>query len=246
MAGEQGAGNGADQEAELSRARDQVMGRIADAARRAGRDPAAVTLVAVSKTVPADRLRHALAAGLTLLGENRVQEAESKVDLLPGARWHLVGPLQSNKARRAVAIFEMIQSVDSLDLARRLDRLAPAVRPGRPLPVLLQVNVDRDAAKAGFAPGDVEPTLAELLGLPGLRIAGLMTIGRLVEEAEAARPAFRALRELSADLRRRWPGLGPELSMGMTDDFEVAVEEGATIVRVGRALFGARPPATAG
>jgi pyridoxal phosphate enzyme (YggS family) len=243
MAGEQGAGNQADQEAELRRARDQVMGRIADAARRSGRDPAAVTLVAVSKTVAADRLRHALAAGLTLLGENRVQEAESKVDLLPGARWHLVGPLQSNKARRAVAIFEMIQSLDSADLARRLDRLSSEVHPGRPLPVLLQVNVDRDPAKAGFAPDDVESTLPELLGLPGLRIAGLMTIGRLVEEPDVARPAFQALRELSTDLRRRWPALGPELSMGMTDDYEVALSEGSTIVRVGRGLFGPRPVA---
>jgi pyridoxal phosphate enzyme (YggS family) len=245
LAGQQDAASEAGQEAQLRHAHAEVLARIAAAAHRAGRDPAAITLVAVSKTVPPERLRHALAAGLTLLGENRVQEASSKVDLLPGAHWHLVGPLQSNKARRAVAIFEMIQSVDSVDLARRLDRIVAEVRPNRPLPVLLQVNVDRDVAKAGFAPDAIEPALPELLALPGLQVAGLMTIGRLVAEPAAARPAFRALRELSTDLRHRWPGLGTELSMGMTDDFEVAVEEGATIVRIGRALFGARRAAAA-
>lgn len=246
MAGDQEARDEAGRASELRLARDQVLDRIAAAAQRAQRDPAEVALVAVSKTVPADRLRQALAVGLTVLGENRVQEAEAKVELLPGARWHLVGPLQSNKARRAAAIFEMVHSIDSIDLARRLDGVAGEVRPDRPLPVLLQVNVDRDAAKAGFAPEAVEPALSELLGLPGLRVAGLMTIGRLVDEPEAARPGFRALRVMSVDLRRRWPALGPELSMGMTDDFEVAVEEGATIIRVGRALFGGRPVAPAG
>lgn len=241
-AGEQDPESGAGQEASFRRARESVLGRIADAAARAGRDAAGVTLVAVSKTVSADRLRHALAAGLTLLGENRVQEAETKVATLPGARWHLVGPLQSNKARRAAAIFDMIQSLDSVELATRLDRAAAADRPDRPLPVLLQVNVDRDTAKAGFDPDAVAAALPGLLALPGLRIDGFMTIGRLVEDPEAARPAFRALRDLSDRLRRTWPGLGPELSMGMSDDYEVAVEEGATIVRVGRALFGNRPP----
>jgi pyridoxal phosphate enzyme (YggS family) len=132
--------------------------------------------------------------------------------------------------------------VDSLDLAARLDRLVAEVRPDRPLPVLLQVNVDRDAAKAGFEPEALESALPNLLALGSLRIDGLMTIGRLVETAELARPSFRALRELRTRLRAAFPGLGPELSMGMSDDFEVAVEEGATIVRVGRALFGERPP----
>jgi pyridoxal phosphate enzyme (YggS family) len=151
--------------------------------------------------------------------------------------------LQSNKARAAVGLFDMIESVHSVELAERLDRLVQELRPGRPLPVLLQVNVDRDPAKSGFTPGDIDRALAAVLGLPALRVDGLMTIGRPVASAEAARPTFRALRHLSADLRARQPGLGPALSMGMTDDFVVAIEEGATHVRVGRALFGDRPPA---
>jgi pyridoxal phosphate enzyme (YggS family) len=226
---------------QLRLARDRVLRRIAAAAERAGRNPSDVLLVAVSKTVPVERLHAALAAGLTVFGENRVQEAEAKVGNVPGAAWHLVGPLQSNKARRAVAIFDVIESVDSIDLARRLDRLAAEHRPGRALPVLLQVNVDRDTAKAGFAPEAIEADLPALLDLESLRMEGLMTIGRLVASAEEARSAFRALRELATRLRDRWPGLGASLSMGMTDDFEVAVEEGATIIRVGRALFGERP-----
>jgi pyridoxal phosphate enzyme (YggS family) len=222
-------------------ARDAVLARIADAAERAGRDRAAVTLVAVSKTVPADRLRAAVRADLTVLGENRVQEAESKAPEVPGATWHLVGPLQSNKARRAIDLFDVIQSVHDLDLAQRLERLA-AAEPGRaPVRVLLQVNVDRDPAKAGFDPDALERSIPALDACAALDVRGLMTIGRLVDDAEDARPTFGALRELSTRLRDRWPRLGAELSMGMSDDFEVAVEEGATIVRVGRALFGERP-----
>jgi pyridoxal phosphate enzyme (YggS family) len=216
------------------------MDRIAAAARRAGRDPAAVTLVAVSKTVAADRVRAAVAGGLDVLGENRVQEAATKIPDVAGATWHLLGPLQGNKARRAVELFDLLQAIDSVDLARRLDRLAEELRPGRPLPVLLQVNVAGDPAKAGFADNEVGATLPALLALPNLRVEGLMTIGRLVADAEAARPTFRALRQLSEDLRSREPRLGLALSMGMSDDFEVAVEEGATFVRVGRALFGER------
>jgi pyridoxal phosphate enzyme (YggS family) len=184
----------------------------------------------------------AVAAGLTILGENRVQEAEAKVGAVPGASWHLVGPLQSNKARRAVGLFDVVESVDSVDLARRLDRLGAELRPAARLPILLQVNVDADPAKAGFAPADLERALPELTDLPGLEIRGLMTVGRLVERAEDARPTFRALRALSERLRGGGSAaLGPDLSMGMSDDYEVAVEEGATIVRVGRALFGERP-----
>jgi pyridoxal phosphate enzyme (YggS family) len=225
---------------ELHEARQRVLERIADAAARAGRDPADITLVAVSKTVPAERLVAAVAAGLTILGENRVQEAVSKIAAVPGASWHLVGPLQSNKARRAVEIFETIQSVDSVQLAVRLDRLTAELRPGDRLRVLLQVNVDDDSSKAGLSPDDLEASLPEILALPALEIRGLMTIGRLPESAEAARPTFRALRSLSERLRPRHAGLGAELSMGMSDDYPVAVEEGATIVRVGRALFGER------
>ena len=221
-------------------ARAVILDQISVAAVRAGRDPASVTLVAVSKTVPAVRLRAAVAAGLDTLGENRVQEAAAKIPEVRGARWHLVGPLQANKARRAVELFDVVESVGSLDLAQRLDRLAAEVRPGRPLPVLLQVNVDDDPSKAGFALDEVDGALPELLELRGLRIDGLMTIGRLVASADEARATFRSLRERSSSLRRRHPRLGPELSMGMSDDFEVAVAEGATIVRIGRALFGAR------
>jgi pyridoxal phosphate enzyme (YggS family) len=224
------------------RAREAVLARIAEAATRSGRDPGAVTLVAVSKTVPADRVRAAVAAGLTVLGENRVQEAEAKAPDVEGAAWHLVGPLQGNKARRAAALFAMVQSVDSAALARRLASLAEEVRPGRPLPVLLQVNVDADPAKAGWSPDDLRAALPELAALAGLDVRGLMTIGRQVATAEAARPTFVALRELAERLRGEWPGLGPELSMGMSDDYATAVEEGATLVRVGRALFGERHP----
>jgi pyridoxal phosphate enzyme (YggS family) len=230
---------------ELADARERVLATIAEAAARSGRQSGDVTLVAVSKTVPPERIRAATAAGLELFGENRVQEAAAKVEEVPGARWHLVGPLQANKARRAIGLFEAIESVDSLALALRLDRLAREVEPVRRLTVYLQVNVDDDPSKAGFDPSGLERALPELLGLAGLRVAGLMTIGRLVSDAEQARPTFGALRDLSARLRSAHPELGPGLSMGMSDDYPVAVQEGATVVRVGRALFGERPPATA-
>jgi pyridoxal phosphate enzyme (YggS family) len=223
------------------RARAAVLGRIDAAARRAGRDPAGVLLVAVSKTVPAGRVRAAVAAGLDVLGENRVQEGAAKIPEVDGAAWHLLGPLQGNKARRAVELFDVLQAVDSVDLARRLDQLAGELRPGRPLPILLQVNVAGDPAKAGLPEDAVAAVLPYLAGMPNLRLDGLMTIGRLVDDPEAARPTFRALRDLSVRLRAAEPRLGAALSMGMSDDFEVAVEEGATVVRVGRALFGSRP-----
>lgn len=225
---------------ELSEARADVLGRIAAAAVRAGRDPSGVRLVAVTKTVAVERVRAAIDAGFLELGENRVQEGADKRSLAPGAAWHLIGPLQSNKARRAVETFDVIQSIDSLDLARRVARVAGDLREGRPVPVLLQVNVDLDPAKAGFREADLARDLPAMLELRGLRVDGLMTIGRLVSEPEQARPTFAALRALSERLRAVNPALGPELSMGMSDDFEVAVEEGATIVRVGRTLFGAR------
>ncbi|MEO8230266.1 MAG: YggS family pyridoxal phosphate-dependent enzyme [Chloroflexota bacterium] len=236
--------------ATFAQARAVVLERIAQACATAGRDPTSVRLVAVTKTVPPERIRAAVAAGLTTLGENRVREAEVKIDAVPGASWHLIGPLQSNKARRAVQTFEMIESVDSIELAARLDRVVREDRglePRGPVPVhlrlavLLQVNVDDDPAKAGFRTNDLAAAVASLGSLEALRLDGLMTIGRLAEDPEAARPTFRRLRELSGELRVGAPSLGPELSMGMTDDYRVAVEEGATIVRVGRALFAARP-----
>lgn len=231
---------------QLVETRRLLLDQVADAARRVGRDPAGVEIVAVTKTVPPERIRAAVAAGFGTLGENRVQEAEAKIDrvatgLPTPPAWHLVGPLQSNKARRAMALFEVIETVDSRELAARLDRIAGELRPGRPYRVLLEVNVDADPAKAGFTPAAIERDLPALLELPGLRVDGLMTVGRLVGEAEAARPTFVALRRLSERLRATHPGLGPGLSMGMTDDFPVAVEEGATIVRIGRAIFGPRP-----
>ncbi len=228
----------------LRAARAAVLGRIAAACDRAGGDPAGVELVAVSKTVDAERLRAGIEAGLTTLGENRVQEATTKVGLVPGATWHLVGPLQSNKARRALEAFDVIQTVDSVELAERLDRLAREVRgagPSARYPVLVQVNIDDDPSKAGIAPDAIAGALERMADLDALEVRGLMTIGRLVTDPAAARPTFAALRELSARLRDGGATLGPALSMGMTDDFEVAVEEGATIVRVGRAIFGERP-----
>lgn len=224
----------------LRAARERVLARIAAACARVGRDPAEVTLLAVSKTVPAEALRDAVAAGLDLLGENRVQEGLAKAPGVPGARWQLVGPLQANKVRKALAVFESVQTVDSVALAERIDRLAGETRPAARYPVLLQVNVDDDPAKAGFLPADLEAAVDRLGELPHLELRGLMTIGRLVDDPEAARPTFRRLRALSERLRARGAPIGPALSMGMTDDFEVAVEEGATIVRVGRALFGER------
>jgi pyridoxal phosphate enzyme (YggS family) len=236
-----------------------VRRRIAEAAARAHREPDDVTIVAVTKTVPAARIRAAIDAGFRTFGENRVQERQAKVEELealgadreaggkagpglPGVpAWHLVGALQSNKARRAVELFDVIETVDSIDLARRLDRIVAELPPGRRLPVLVQVNVDADTAKAGLEPASVERDLGEILDLEHLDVEGLMTVGRLVDRAEAARPTFVALRALSERLRARDGRLGPRLSMGMSDDFEVAVEEGATLVRLGRVLFGARP-----
>jgi PLP dependent protein len=197
-----------------------------------------VQLVAVSKTVPVERLRAALAAGFGALGENRVQEASPKVAALPSAEWHLVGHLQANKAARALELFSVIQSVDSVSLAARLARLSPA---GRRIPIYLQVNVDVDPAKDGFAPGELEAALEGIDALPGLEVRGLMTVGQLVAKPVDARPTFVALRRLSEAMRGRHGGLGDGLSMGMSDDFEIAIEEGATLVRVGRAIFGERP-----
>ncbi len=222
-------------------ARERVLARIEEACARAGRSSVEVSLVAVSKTVASDALRDAVSAGLDRLGENRVQEGVAKAPEVPGAHWELVGPLQSNKARRALEVFDSIQTVDSVDLARRLDRLVPELRPGARYPVLLQVNVDDDPAKAGFAVADLDAALDDLLDLPHLVINGLMTVGRLTSDPAEARRTFRGLRTLSETSRAHRPELGADLSMGMTDDFELAIEEGATIVRVGRALFGERP-----
>jgi pyridoxal phosphate enzyme (YggS family) len=199
-----------------------------------------VKVLAVSKTVPPDRLRAAVAAGITEFGENRVQEAEAKRAGVPGAHWTLIGHLQSNKAARAIALVDEIQSVDSVALAERIARLARDAGHTR-YPIYLQVNVDRDPAKAGFLPDALPEAASIVANLPGLEIRGLMTVGRQVATAQEARPTFRALRQLSERLRRATPDIGGGLSMGMSDDFEVALEEGATVVRLGRVLFGERP-----
>jgi pyridoxal phosphate enzyme (YggS family) len=227
----------------FARARQVVLDRIAEACARAGRAMTDVELVAVSKTVAADRVRAAVAAGQRTFGENRVQEGVAKVAAIgaTGVRWRLIGPLQANKARAAVRAFDAIDAVDSVRIARRVDEAAGEIRPDAALPVLLEVNVDADPSKHGWSPEAVERDLPALAGLPHLRLDGLMTIGRLVERPEDARPTFRTLRRLSERLRRDWPVLGSTLSMGMTDDYPIAVEEGATHVRVGRALFGERP-----
>ena len=216
--------------------------RIAAACARAGRDPAGVRIAAVSKTHPADAVTAAAAAGADAIGENRVQEAAAKRPLVgPGTPWHLVGPLQRNKARLALEIFDLIESVDRPDLADRLETLLAAGQPGRVLPVFLEINVSGEASKSGVPPAGA-PALAEHLSLhcPHLRLSGLMTVPPWDPDPERSRPHFAALRTLAAELAARLGVAGFDLSMGMSEDFEVAVEEGATWVRLGRALFGER------
>lgn len=199
-----------------------------------------MVLVGVAKTVPAARLRDAVAEGLADIGENRVQEAEGHVAAVgrDQARWHMIGHLQRNKAARAADLFDRIHSVDSEALAATLSRHAEAL--GRGLPVLIEVNVSGEATKFGAAPEQVEALSAAVAGMPGLALEGLMTVGAPVERAEAARPGFARLRTLRDRAEQVVGRRLPELSMGMSSDYEVAVEEGATLVRVGSALFGPR------
>ena len=216
----------------------QVQERIAAAARRAGRDPDAVTLVAVSKTVDRAAVDEAYRAGLRQFGENRVQEAKAKFGSGRPAdlTLHLIGTLQTNKAKDAVALFDVVQSVDRAGVVDALGKRA--AQAGRRLPVLLEVNVAGEASKQGADPAEAPALVARLAGQEWLRLRGLMTMAPLVADQEETRPVFRALRRLRDDLRRADPGLElPDLSMGMTNDYPVAVEEGATIVRVGRAIF---------
>ena len=222
-----------------------VRERIANAALTASRSPDDVTLIAVTKTLPPAVVRAAHEAGLTTFGENRVQEAESKITALdlPGIRWELIGHLQTNKAERAVRLFGRIQSVDSLRLAELVDQRATGR--AQPLPILLEVNIGGEASKSGFAPAEVVEAARHIATLPHLRPEGLMTVAPITPDPAEARPYFRRLRELRDELRRTVPlgadGGWAQLSMGMTDDFETAIAEGATLVRIGRALFGARP-----
>jgi pyridoxal phosphate enzyme (YggS family) len=220
----------------------RVRQRIAAAAARAGRSPGEVTLIGVTKTVPTEAIRAAVAAGLGHIGENRVQEAAAKREALaalsPRPQWHLIGHLQSNKVTRAAALFDCIHSIDSEELARRLDRAAGAR--GATIDVLIQVDLGLEATKHGAEEKDVAVLARTTAALPHLRLKGLMTIPPLSETPEGSRRYFRRLRELRDEVAAGGPPL-PELSMGMSFDLDVAVEEGATMIRVGRALFGERP-----
>jgi pyridoxal phosphate enzyme (YggS family) len=209
----------------------EVRDRIERAAARAGRDPRAITLVAVTKVFPASAIREAYEAGVMDFGENYVQEFESKepeVRELAGARFHLIGHLQSNKARRAVELFQVIETVDSAKLARRLDEIA------RPLEIMLEVKLSAEEAKSGADPAELPALIDSVRASKNLRLLGLMTVPPWTEDGEESRPYFRRLRELGSQY-----GL-PHLSMGMSHDFEVAIEEGATFIRIGTALFGKR------
>jgi pyridoxal phosphate enzyme (YggS family) len=222
---------------------DEVRRRIADAARGAGRGPDEIKLVAVSKAHPVEVLRQAIAAGAAVLGENKVQEAESKIMELGrhAAEWHLIGHLQSNKARRAVQLFDVIHSVDSVELATRLDRIC--VEEGRDeLIVFAQVDLAGEETKSGIAESDLPQLVERLRTCKRLRFHGLMIVPPFFDEAEATRPFFRRLRAIRDELFSLGAfasGRG-ELSMGMSHDFAVAIEEGATVVRVGTAIFGER------
>jgi pyridoxal phosphate enzyme (YggS family) len=249
-----------------------VQERIARAARRVGRDPAAVTLVAVSKTHGADAVVAAYAAGLRVFGENRVEEAAPKTGEVarliapaPPPAWHMIGHLQSRKAEDVLPWASMVHSVDSIKLAQRLSRFVTASHAGHSslrsesstqtasdfsshgealrsptcVPILLEVNVSGEASKYGFHSGELPGAVEAIAALPGLALQGLMTMAPIAADPEDARPVFAALRGLRTELARRYPAVDwRHLSMGMTDDFEVAIEEGATIVRVGRAIFG--------
>lgn len=220
-----------------------VKARVIAAAQNCGRDPREVTLIAISKTHPASLVKSLVELGATDLGENRVQEAEEKIPQVGRStvRWHLVGHLQANKARRAVNLFDVIHSLDSIDLARRLDRLC--VEEGRQsLPLLIQVDLGHEETKSGIDEQELPQLVEALRNLERLELIGLMTLPPFFDDPEQARPYFRRLRELRDELARGglFDERGGELSMGMTNDFAVAIEEGATMVRVGTAIFGER------
>ncbi|MCC6458540.1 MAG: YggS family pyridoxal phosphate-dependent enzyme [Caldilineaceae bacterium] len=221
-----------------------VRQRIAAAAQRVGRTASQITLVAVSKTQPFEAIETAYAAGQRDFGENRVEELWPKVEQakqqgLADIRWHLIGTIQSRKSANAIGPFALIHSVDRLKLANRLN--CDAIAAGTVMEVLLEVNVSGEESKHGFTPQELLAAVPECMAYSGVRVAGLMTMAPFVAEAEETRPVFRRLRELRERVTLEHPGVvWPELSMGMTNDFEVAVEEGATLVRVGSAIFGAR------
>jgi pyridoxal phosphate enzyme (YggS family) len=221
---------------------ERVREQIASSAARSGRSADDVELVAITKTHPAEKVREAIEAAQTLFGESRVQEARAKIPELPSTlRWHFVGHLQKNKVRQALPLFEMIHSVDSLALAQDMNRIAE--EEGLHPRVLLEVNVAGEGTKFGFAPNKLRQQMEELLALPRLSIEGLMCIPPLADESEPSRKCFAQLRELRDSLANEFDVKLPQLSMGMTNDFPIAVEEGATLVRVGTAIFGERSKA---
>ncbi len=234
---------------ELRERLDEVNARIEAAARAAGRAQEEVQLIAVSKTHPAQVLRQAIEAGVGNLGENRVQEAETKIEELgrERVRWHLIGHLQANKARRAVQLFDQIHSLDTVALAQRLDRLCCEEERDE-LPVLLQVDLAGEATKTGAVEKELPELVQAVMASERLRLRGLMTLPPFFEDTERVRPYFRRLRELRDELQARgaFGEGGGELSMGMSHDFEMAIEEGATMVRVGTAIFGERGATHAG
>jgi PLP dependent protein len=226
-------------EIEIPNKLKQVRLQISDAARKARRVPEDIQLVAVSKAHEAEKVRIAVEAGQQIFGESRVQEARVKIPLLPSSvRWHFIGRLQKNKVRHALPLFELFHSVDSLPLAQNMDRIAE--EEGLHPRVLLQVNLAGEGSKIGFAPDLLRAQFEELNSLGRLTIEGLMTIPPLAEEAEASRKYFVGLRELRGRLEEEFQVELPQLSMGMTNDFIVAIEEGATMVRIGTAIFGKR------
>lgn len=218
----------------------QIRQRMDQAARQAGRDPASVRLVAVSKIKPAEAVQEALAAGQVLFGENYVQEASEKIPKVgQGPTWHMIGHLQTNKAKLCAGLFDAVETVDRLKLAKALSR--HALDMGKTLTVLLQVNVGGEAQKAGCSPQEAVALAQETVKLPGLSLKGLMTMPPFFDDPERARPLFAQLRELSESMAQSLPpGCMSELSMGMSGDFEAAIKEGATLVRVGTAIFGSR------
>ncbi|GIX06893.1 MAG: YggS family pyridoxal phosphate enzyme [Candidatus Poribacteria bacterium] len=227
---------------ELKERLREVQERIAEAAARAGRSPEEILLVAVTKTVPVERIQEAIAAGVEHFGENRVQEAEPKIEAIGHAvTWHFIGHLQSNKVRRAVAAFDWIQSVDGPKLLDRIERSARTL--GRRPRLLIQVNVTGEPSKHGISPDRLKRLLDQAAPYEHVSIEGLMTIGPLTEDTETIRSAFRRLRELAEAVRQaNYPNVQMRhLSMGMSNDYEIAVEEGATMVRLGTAIFGPRP-----
>jgi len=218
-----------------------VMDRIASAAKRAGRDPASVRLVVVTKTIDLARIEEVVDAGAAILGENRVQEAKEKIERLGSvASWHLIGHLQANKARHAVKLFDLIHSVDNRELAAEIDRQAAKI--GKKQNILVEVNIAGEASKAGMAVKNAPALVREIAKYNNIAVQGLMTMPPFSEDPEESRPYFCVLRELAEALaRENIPNAAmKELSMGMSGDFEVAVEEGATLVRVGTAIFGER------